>query len=112
MSGGITAHGLALNRDPDLESFRLMTACGAPGVEATSIAAEGGDPRRERVDGALAARSPSAWACGWSRPDLRRPGDGGGAGSSGASPAEGGAPVCRRARPGPGGAPAARKTAR
>jgi lipoyl(octanoyl) transferase len=54
VSGGVTTHGLALNRDPDLEWFRLMTACGAPGVEATSIAAEGGDPRRHRVDDALA----------------------------------------------------------
>lgn len=51
---GITTHGLALNRDPDLEWFRLVTACGAPGVEATSIAAEGGDPDRARVDSALA----------------------------------------------------------
>ena len=51
---GVTTHGLALNRDPDLDWFRLMTACGAPGVEATSIAAEGGDPSRERVDRALA----------------------------------------------------------
>ena len=50
VSGGVTTHGLALNRDPDLEWFRIMTACGAPGVEATSIAAEGGDPDRERVD--------------------------------------------------------------
>ena len=55
VSGGVTAHGLALNRDPDLDWFRLMTACGAPGVEATSIAAEGGDPRRERVEADLAA---------------------------------------------------------
>ena len=54
VSGGITTHGLALNRDPDLEWFRIMTACGAPGVAATSIAAEGGDPDRERVDAALA----------------------------------------------------------
>lgn len=54
VQGGVTTHGLALNRDPDLEWFRIMTACGAPGVEATSIAAEGGDPDRERVDGALA----------------------------------------------------------
>jgi lipoate-protein ligase B len=54
VSGGVTTHGLALNRDPDLEWFRLMTACGAPGVEATSIAAEGGDPGRERVEEALA----------------------------------------------------------
>lgn len=54
VSGGVTTHGLALNRDPDLEWFRIMTACGAPGVEATSIAAEGGDPDRARVEAALA----------------------------------------------------------
>ena len=42
------------NRDPDLGWFGLMTACGAPGVEATSISAEGGDPDRARVEGALA----------------------------------------------------------
>lgn len=52
---GITTHGLGLNRDPDLDWFALMTACGAPGVPATSIAAEGGDPARDRVDDALAA---------------------------------------------------------
>ena len=51
---GITTHGLALNRDPDLDWFGLLTACGAPGVAATSILAEGGDPDRERVDAALA----------------------------------------------------------
>jgi lipoyl(octanoyl) transferase len=51
---GITTHGLALNRDPDLEWFRLMTACGAPDVAATSVAAEGGDPGRARVEAALA----------------------------------------------------------
>ncbi|MGE0028288.1 MAG: lipoyl(octanoyl) transferase LipB [Thermoleophilia bacterium] len=54
VSAGITTHGLALNRDPDLDWFALMTACGAPGVAATSIAAEGGDPDRIRVDTALA----------------------------------------------------------
>ena len=54
VSGGITTHGLALNRDPDLEWFRVMTACGAPDVAATSIAAEGGDPDRGRLEGALA----------------------------------------------------------
>lgn len=52
---GVTTHGLALNRDPDLDWFRIMTACGAPDVEATSIAAEGGDPARARVETALAA---------------------------------------------------------
>ncbi|MGD9695737.1 MAG: lipoyl(octanoyl) transferase LipB [Thermoleophilia bacterium] len=55
VSEGVTTHGLALNRDPDLDWFRLITACGAPDVEATSIAAEGGDPDRERVEAALAA---------------------------------------------------------
>jgi lipoyl(octanoyl) transferase len=55
VDAGITTHGLALNRDPDLRWFALMTACGAPGVAATSIAAEGGDPARERVDAALTA---------------------------------------------------------
>jgi lipoate-protein ligase B len=54
VSGGITTHGLALNRDPDLDWFALMTACGAPGVAATSIAAEGGDAQRARVESALA----------------------------------------------------------
>jgi lipoyl(octanoyl) transferase len=54
VSGGITTHGLALNRDPDLGWFRTMSACGAPDVPATSIAAEGGDPDRARVEGALA----------------------------------------------------------
>lgn len=55
VTGGITMHGLALNRDPDLEWSRMMTACGAPDVPATSIAAEGGDPDRDRVEGRLAA---------------------------------------------------------
>jgi lipoate-protein ligase B len=53
--GGITMHGIALNRDPDLRWFAAMTACGAPDVVTTSIVAEGGDGDRERVGGALAA---------------------------------------------------------
>jgi lipoate-protein ligase B len=52
---GITTHGIGLNRDPDLAWFAPMTACGAPGVPASSIAAEGGDPDRMRVERALAA---------------------------------------------------------
>lgn len=51
---GITTHGVGLNRDPDLDWFSLMNACGAPEVAATSIAREGGDPDRGRVEGALA----------------------------------------------------------
>lgn len=55
VSGGVSTHGLALNRDPDLVWFARMSACGTPDVAATSIAAEGGDPDRERVETALAA---------------------------------------------------------
>lgn len=51
---GVTMHGIGLNRDPDLEWFRIMSACGAPDVVATSIAAEGGDANRETVEHALA----------------------------------------------------------
>lgn len=54
VSGGIATHGLALNRDPDPTWFTRMSACGAPEVPATSIAAEGGDAARTRVDAALA----------------------------------------------------------
>ena len=54
VEGGVTTHGFALNRDPDLAWFSHMTACGAPDVAATSIAAEGGDATRERVELALA----------------------------------------------------------
>ncbi|HLE43993.1 MAG TPA: hypothetical protein VJB36_08255, partial [Methylomirabilota bacterium] len=54
VSGGITSHGLALNRDPDPAWSLRMTACGAPDVATTSIAAEGGDPERAAVDAALA----------------------------------------------------------
>jgi lipoyl(octanoyl) transferase len=53
VSGGITTHGLALNRDPDPTWFARMSACGAPEVPATSIAAEGGAPDRGRVETAL-----------------------------------------------------------
>lgn len=54
VSGGITSHGLALNRDPDPRWFARMTACGAPGVVATSIAMEQGRPHRAEVDATLA----------------------------------------------------------
>jgi lipoyl(octanoyl) transferase len=54
VSEGITHHGIALNRDPDLEWPRAMIGCGAPDVPPTSIAAEGGDPDRERVEAVFA----------------------------------------------------------
>ena len=53
VEGGVTTHGLALNRDVDLEWFARMTACGAPGVAATSVAHEGGDPTRATVEARL-----------------------------------------------------------
>ena len=54
VANGVTTHGLALNRDPDLAWFSKMTACGAPDVVATSLAAERADADRERLDDALA----------------------------------------------------------
>jgi lipoyl(octanoyl) transferase len=50
---GVSMHGIALNVDPDLAWFTRMSACGAPEVVATSIAAEGGVDDRARVEDAL-----------------------------------------------------------
>ncbi len=52
LSRGISAHGLALNVDPDLSSFGVINLCGLPGMEATSIARELG----HHVDVKQAAR--------------------------------------------------------
>jgi lipoyl(octanoyl) transferase len=69
---GVSMHGIGLNADPDLMWFARMSACGAPEVPATSIAAEGGDPRREQVTASLAAAlatrlalQPSGAATAW-----------------------------------------------
>ena len=40
---GVTYHGIALNVTVDLRDFELIDACGMPGVQSTSIAAELGD---------------------------------------------------------------------
>ncbi len=49
VSRGISTHGFAVNVDNDLEPFTWVVACGLPGVEMTSIAAElGGDASIER----------------------------------------------------------------
>ncbi len=53
VSGGVSLHGLALNRDPDLDWYAQMTACGAPGVPATSLAAEGASPDRTTTESRL-----------------------------------------------------------
>lgn len=50
---GVSLHGLALNRDPDLEWLAPMTACGAPGVPATSLLAEGARTDRALTEAAL-----------------------------------------------------------
>ncbi len=53
---GVTYHGIALNVDPDLDDFRLIDACGMPGVVSTSIARESGrrtgPPSTDAVEGA------------------------------------------------------------
>ena len=51
---GVSMHGVGLNADPDPAWFARMSACGAPEVAATSIAAEGGDGARTAVEDALA----------------------------------------------------------
>ncbi len=57
---GVSMHGIGLNVDPDLAWFARMSACGAPEVMASSIAAEGGTDDRHAVEqelmAALAAR--------------------------------------------------------
>lgn len=67
VSGGISHHGVALNRDPDLDWPRAMVGCGAPDVPPTSIAAEGGAPGRRRVEDAFVAAL--ARGLGWERVD-------------------------------------------
>ena len=51
---GVSMHGIGLNADPDPAWFARMSACGAPEVATTSIAAEGGDGARTAVEDALA----------------------------------------------------------
>jgi len=51
---GVSMHGIGLNVDPDPAWAARMSACGAPDVPATSIAAEGGTADRRAVEHALA----------------------------------------------------------
>jgi len=55
VSGGVSTHGIALNRDVDPKWGAIMSACGAPDVVPTSIAAEGGRAMRPIVEGAFAS---------------------------------------------------------
>lgn len=45
---GVTSHGFSLNVSCDLAPFSLFTACGMPGVETSSLAAEKGESRGQR----------------------------------------------------------------
>ena len=53
---GVSYHGIALNITVDLDDFRLIDACGMPGVTSTSIARElgqdGGRPTTASVEAA------------------------------------------------------------
>ena len=51
---GVSMHGVGLNADPDPAWFARMSACGAPEVATTSIAAEGGNGDRVTVEDTLA----------------------------------------------------------
>ena len=56
VSRGVSTHGFAVNVDNDLEPFAWVVACGLPGVEMTSIAAElGGGASTERFCERMAA---------------------------------------------------------
>ena len=45
VSHGVTTHGFAVNVENDLEPFSWVVACGLPGVQMTSVAAELGAAR-------------------------------------------------------------------
>jgi lipoyl(octanoyl) transferase len=44
VSRGVTMHGFSLNCDPSMAAYQQITACGIPGVGATSLAIELGRP--------------------------------------------------------------------
>jgi len=54
----VTAHGLALNVNPDLDDFRGITPCGLTGFGVTSLAALGCAASMADVDSALQASLP------------------------------------------------------
>lgn len=47
---GFSYHGLALNRDPDLDMFRRINPCGHAGQPVTSLASLGAPSDRAQVD--------------------------------------------------------------
>src|SRR5262245_23027504 len=48
VTGQVTAHGLSVNVDTDLEPFDWIVPCGLPEAQMTSIALEGGDADMDR----------------------------------------------------------------
>lgn len=55
VTGQVTAHGLSVNVDADLEPFDWIVPCGLPEARMTSIALEGGDADMERFMESFAA---------------------------------------------------------
>jgi lipoyl(octanoyl) transferase len=50
VSRGVSTHGFAVNVDNDLQPFSSVVACGLPGVQMTSIAAELERPGHDHAD--------------------------------------------------------------
>ena len=55
VTGQVTAHGLSVNVDTDLEPFSWIVPCGLPEAQMTSIALEGADADIERFADNFAA---------------------------------------------------------
>jgi lipoyl(octanoyl) transferase len=55
VTGQVTAHGVSINVDTDLEPFTWIVPCGLPDAQMTSIALEGGDADIERFADSWAA---------------------------------------------------------
>lgn len=55
VTGQVTAHGLSVNVDTDLEPFTWIVPCGLPDAQMTSIALEGGDADIGRFSDTFAA---------------------------------------------------------
>jgi lipoyl(octanoyl) transferase len=55
VTGQVTAHGLSVNVNTDLEPFEWIVPCGLPEAQMTSIALEGGDDDIERFADNFAA---------------------------------------------------------
>ena len=86
VSGGVSTHGAAFNRDPDLRMFDDIVPCGLEGRAVTSLALElrerdegdGGEKHTRAVRGVVEARLVEAFAEAFGYDDVeltRVPGD-------------------------------------